>query len=68
MYFARTSNKRGKKRHEAMAETRIAAALRVFKLDPKVEICSTSHAHQQSDGSWHNTGSSLIWHNRRETQ
>ena len=66
MYFARTSDKRGRKRQHTMAETRETAAKLVFAADPKAKTCSTSRAHRQSDGRMFDTGSGMQWHRRDE--
>ena len=66
MYFARTTDKRGRERQHAVAETRETAARLVFKADPKATRCSTSRAHRQVDGQLWNTGSAIIWHRREE--
>ena len=66
MYYASTTDKRGRKRQTAMGITRQHAAAKVFNLDPKAKTCSTARAHQQHDGEWWNTGSSMVWHNRDE--
>ena len=66
MYFANTTNKRGKKRHHAIGMTRQHAAAKVFNLDPKANSCSTSRAHEQPDGLLWDTGADMQWHNRNE--
>ena len=66
MYFANTTDKRGRKRQHAIAETRDAAIAIVFKLDPKAQTCSTSRGHIQSDGRLFDTGSAMLWHQRRD--
>lgn len=68
MYFARTSDRKGRKRQHAFAETREAAARLVFKTDPKAMKCSTSQAHKQPDGRMFDTGSGMIWHSRSEIE
>ncbi|KKL90669.1 hypothetical protein LCGC14_1902360 [marine sediment metagenome] len=64
MYFATTTDRRGHKRQEAIAETREAAARLVFELDPNAKRCSTARGHIQPDGCLFNTGSGMIWHRR----
>ena len=64
MFFATTSDRRGRQRQRAVAETREAAAHRVFDLDPKAMMCCTAKAHRQPDGLLFNTGSGMIWHRR----
>ena len=66
MYFATTTDRRGRKRQHAVATTREAAARLVFKADPKASHCSTSKAHRQSDGRLWDTGPAMIWHRRGE--
>ena len=66
MFFANTTDKLGRKRQHAIAETREDAARLVFKADPKATHCSTSKAHRQSDGRLWDTGSAMIWHRRQE--
>ncbi len=66
MFFARTTDRRGRERNHAVAETRDLAARLVFEADPKATSCSTSKAHRQSDGRLWNTGSAMIWHRRHE--
>ncbi len=64
MFAARTSDKRGKKRHHAFASNRDEAAQIVFRLDPKAKTCSTARAHMQADGHLWDTGNDMQWHNR----
>ncbi len=66
MYFATTTDRRGRKRQHAVAETRATAARLVFEADPKASHCSTSKAHRQSDGQLWDTGSAMIWYRRGE--
>lgn len=66
MYFARTSDSKGRKRKHAVAITRELAASLVFEADQKAKICSTSRAHRQPDGTLFDTGSAMIWHNRND--
>ncbi len=66
MFFANTTDKRGRKRQHALAKTREAAARLVFTADLKAITCSTSKAHRQSDGRMWDTGSAMIWHRRSE--
>ncbi len=66
MYFATTTDRRGRRRQQALAETRRMAAYHVFNADPKANTCSTAKAHRQSDGTFWNTGSAMIWHRREE--
>ncbi len=66
MYFARTSDKRGRVRQHNWAETREDAAKLVFAADPKAKTCSTALAHRQPDGRMFDTGSGMQWHNRAD--
>ena len=65
-YAATTTDKRGREREHAYAESRELAAKLVFHADPKATSCSTSKAHRQADGRLWKTGSAMIWHRRDE--
>lgn len=66
LYFASTSDKRGRKRQHAFGQTRNAAARAVFDLDTKAQACTTEIAHINDSGRVVTSGNGMQWINRRD--